>query len=70
MVFTFILSVYIALMRVLFKEKLQKRSGVIVVYSGLERITNSLKIRKMAGYVKHWEVKHLLRSQPSLAHDK
>ena len=70
MVFTFILFVYFAFMGVLSKKKPQKASGVIVVCSALERITNSLKIRKMAGYMKHWKVKKFLLFRPSLAHDK
>ena len=70
MVFTFILFVYFAFMGVLSKKNPQKASGVIVVCSALERITNSLKIRKMAGYMKHWKVKKFLRFRPSLAHDK
>ena len=52
------------------KKKPPKRRGIIVICFGLERITNFLKLRKMAGYVKHWKVKNFLRSQPSLAHDK
>ena len=51
------------------KKKPQETTGVIAVCSGLERIWNSLKIRKMDGYVKHWKVENFLCSQPTLAHD-
>ena len=48
----------------------KKTSGVIAVCSGLEKIGNSSKIRKMAGYMKHWKAENRIRSQPSLVHDK
>ena len=57
-----VLRVYVAL-------KTPKTSGVIVVSSGLGRIGNPLKIRKIVGYVKHWKVENFLNFQLSLAHD-
>ena len=50
--------------------KKKKKSGVIVVCSGLERIGKPLKIRKNGGLCEALENWKLLRSQPSLAHDK
>ena len=53
------------------EENPKKTSGVIAVCSsGLEKIGNSSKIRKMAGYMKHWKAENFLRSQPSQVHDK
>ena len=70
MVFICVFCVFMLHLRGIFiLEKTPKTSGVIVVCSGLERIGNSLKIRKMAGYVKHWKVEDFLRFA-SLVHDK
>ena len=70
MIITFILCDYVTLMGDFYVRKTQETSRVIVVCSRLERIGNSLKICKMADYVKHWKVENFVRSQPSLAHEK
>ena len=47
-----------------------QKSGVIAVCSGLERIGNSLEMRKNGWLCKPLESWKLLHSQPSLGHDK
>ena len=79
-VFTFLLCVNVALLGDFFPRKTHKikwsncylnRVGkVLFSYFTRKRVGNSLKLRQMAGYVKHWKVENFLHSQPSLSHEK
>ena len=62
--------VVICVFRCNFRCKTPPKSGVIVVCSGLERIGNSLKMRKNGWLCEALESWEFLHSQPSLAHDK
>ena len=64
------LCVCVAFMGDFFLKNLKKTSGVIFVCSGLERIRNSLTIRKMADYEKHWKVGNFLCSQHCMGYEK
>ena len=47
-----------------------KKSEIIVVCSGLEKILEIPWIyAKMTGYVKDWKIENVLRPRPSLAND-